>query len=154
MQQLKKNILEEIINISTTEIDLKLYASYDNVEKIIEKYFEGFTKIIIENNLQEDFIEGLESLLKRELEVKEIEKLANSGILDECTDRMLETESEIIGEYYRANFKDHYKNQVLEMHKKQETQEEYQCSKCNRFFTEEDIFRFDSPCICNVCAQD
>ena len=104
MQQLKKNILQEILNISTTEIDLKLYASCDSVEKIIEKYFEGFEKIIIEKNLQDDFIDGVENLLDRELEVKEIEKLANSGILDECLDQMLEKESEIIGDYYRANF--------------------------------------------------
>ena len=104
MQQLKEKILEEIINISTTEIDLKLYVSYDNVEKIIEKYFEDFREIIIEKNLQEDFIDGLANLLMRELEVKEIENLANSGILDECLDQMFEKESEIIIDYYKANF--------------------------------------------------
>ena len=104
MQQLKENILEEIINISTTQIDLKLYVSYDNVEKIIEKYFEGFRKIIIENNLQEDFIDGLVNLLNREMTSEEIEKLANSGILDECLDQMFEKESEIIIDYYGANF--------------------------------------------------
>ena len=104
MQQLKKNILQEILNVSITEIDLKLYASFDSVEKIIEKYFEDFEKIIIEKNLQDDFIDGVENLLDRELEVEEIEKLANSGILNECLDQMFEKESEIIGEYYRANF--------------------------------------------------
>ena len=154
MKRLKENILEAILNKSDVRVKEDFYISYSNVKQILNEYFEDFKKIIIENNLQEDFIEGLESLLERELEVKEIENLANSGILEECTDRMLETESEIIGEYYRENFKDHYKNQVLEMYKEQKAQEEYQCSKCNRFFTEEDIFRFDSPCICNVCAQD
>ena len=104
MKRLKENILQEILNVSTTQIDLKLYVSYDNVEKIIEKYFEGFRKIIVEKNLQEDFIDGLANLLNRELEVKEIEKLANSGILDECLDQMFEKESEIIIDYYGANF--------------------------------------------------
>ena len=36
--------------------------------------------------------------------VKEIEKLANSGILEVCLDQMFEKESEIIIDYYGANF--------------------------------------------------
>lgn len=162
MKQLKEKILEEILNKSDVRIKEDFYISYKDMKQILNDNLVESSQIINEKNLQEDFIEGLESLLEIELEVEEIENLAHSGILEECTDRMFETESEVIGEYYRTNFKDHYKNQilemhknqVLEMHKKQEAQEEYQCSKCNRFFTEEDIFRFDSPYICNVCAQD
>lgn len=105
MEQLKENILQEILNVSTAEIDLKLYVAYDNVEQIINKYFQGFTKIIIEKNLQDDFIEGLEALLERELTPEEVENLAHSGIPEECIDRMLEEESAVIQEYYRKNFK-------------------------------------------------
>ena len=147
MEGLKENILEAILNKSDVRVKEDFYISYDNVERIINEYFEDFPKIIIEKNLQEDFIEGLENLLNRELEVKEIENLANSGAIDECIDDMFQAESDSISRYYKQYF-------VSKNNSSQEAQEEYQCSKCNRFFTEEDIFRFDSPCICNVCAQD
>ena len=105
MQQLKENILQEILNISTTEIDLNLYASYNNVEKIIEKYFEGFTKIIIEKNLQQDFIEGLENLLNRELTSEEIEELEASDFIDNvCLNDMFQAKSDSISSYYQQYF--------------------------------------------------
>ena len=104
MKRLKENILEAILNKSDVRVKEDFYISYSNVKQILNEYFEGFRKIIIEKNLQEDFIDGLANLLNRELEVKEIEKLANSGILDECLDQMFEKESEIIIDYYGANF--------------------------------------------------
>ena len=104
MQQLKENILEAILNKSDVKIKEDFYISYQDVKQIIEKYFEGFRKIIVEKNLQEDFIEGLVNLLNREMTSEEIEKLANSGILDECLDQMFEKESEIIIDYCGANF--------------------------------------------------
>lgn len=104
MQQLKKNILQEILNESDVRIKEDFYISYQDVEQIINEYFEDFPKIIIENNLQEDFIDGLVNLLNREMTQEEIKKLANSGILDECLDQMFEKESEIIIDYYGANF--------------------------------------------------
>ena len=104
MQQLKEKILEEILNKSDVRIKENFYISYIDIKQILNDNLVETSQIIIEKNLQDDFIDGVENLLDRELEVEEIEKLANSGILDECLDQMLEKESEIIGEYYRANF--------------------------------------------------
>ena len=64
-----------------------------------------------------------------------------------CLNDMFQAESDSISSYYQQYFVN--KNNSLD-----KAIEEYKCSKCNRFFTEEDIFRFDNPCICNVCAQD
>ena len=104
MKQLKENILEAILNKSDVRVKEDFYISYKDIKQILNDNLVETSQIINEKNLQEDFIEGLENLLKRELEAKEIEELENSGILDECLDEMFEKESEIIGDYYRANF--------------------------------------------------
>ena len=117
MKRLKENILEAILNKSDVRVKEDFYISYSNVKQVLNEYFEDFPKIIIEKNFKEDFIEGLESLLERELTSEEIEQLEASDFIDNiCLNDMFQAESEAIGEYYRANFKDHYKNQVLEMY--------------------------------------
>ena len=149
MKRLKENILEAILNKTDVRIKEDFYISYQDVEIIINEYFEDFPKIIVEKNLQEDFIEGLENLLNRELTSEEIEELEASDFIDNvCLNDMFQAESDSISSYYQQYFVKKINNSLYE------TVEEYQCSKCNRFFTEEDIFRFDSPCICNVCAQE
>ena len=117
MKRLKENILEAILNKSDVRVKEDFYISYKDIKQILNEYFEDFPKIIIESNLQEDFIEGLEHLLNRELTSEEIEQLEASDFIDNvCLNDMFQAESKAIGEYYRANFKDHYKNQVLEMY--------------------------------------
>ena len=149
MKRLKENILEAILNKTDVRIKEDFYISYQDVEIIINEYFEDFPKIIVEKNLQEDFIEGLENLLNRELTSEEIEELEASDFIDNvCITGMFQAESDSISSYYQQYFVKKINNSL------DEAVEEYQCSKCNRFFTEEDIFRFDSQCICNVCAQD
>lgn len=149
MKILKENILEAILNKTDVRIKEDFYISYQDVKQIMNEYFEDFPKIIVEKNLQEDFIEGLENLLNRELTSEEIEELEASDFIDNvCLNDMFQAESDSISSYYQQYFVKKINNSL------DEAVEEYQCSKCNRFFTEEDIFRFDSPCICNVCAQD
>ena len=69
------------------------------------EYFEDFKKIIVEKNLQEDFIEGLENLLNRELTSEEIEELEDSDFIDNvCLNDMFQAESDSISSYYQQYF--------------------------------------------------
>ena len=105
MKQLKEKILEEILNKSDVCIKKDFYISYQDVKQIMDEYFEDFPKIIIENNLQEDFIEGLESLLKREMTSEEIEQLEASDFIDNvCLNDMLQSKSDSISNYYQRYF--------------------------------------------------
>ena len=105
MERLKENILEAILNKSDVRIKEDFYISYSNIKQIMNEYFEDFPKIIIEKNLQEDFIEGLENLLNRELEVGEIEQLACSDFIDNvCLNDMFQAESDSISSYYQQYF--------------------------------------------------
>lgn len=104
MEELKESIFEEILKKTNVKINEDFYVSHLDIKVILDNILVESSQIINEKNLQEDFIEGLQSLLKRELTVKEIESLANSGILNECTDRMFDTESEIIQEYHEKHF--------------------------------------------------
>lgn len=150
MKQLKEKILEEILNKSDVCIKEDFYISYKDMKQILNDNLVESSQIINEKNLQEDFIEGLESLLNREMTSEEIEQLEASDFIDNvCLNDMLQSESDSISNYYKRYFVNKRKKYFVI-----KANEEYQCSKCNRFFTEEDIFRFDSPCICNICAQD
>ena len=108
MKRLKENILEEILNKSDVRVKEDFYISYSNVKQIMNEYFEDFPKkkkIIIEKNLQEDFIEGLESLLNREMTSEEIEQLEASDFIDNvCLNDMLQAESNSISSYYQQYF--------------------------------------------------
>lgn len=105
MERLKKNILEEILNKSDVRIKEDFYISYSNVKQILNEYFQDFPKIIIEKNLQEDFIEGLENLLNREMTSEEIEELEASDFIDEvCLNDMFQAESDSISSYYQQYF--------------------------------------------------
>ena len=105
MQQLKENTLEAILNKSDVRVKEDFYISYQNIKQILNEYFEDFSKIIIEKNLKEDFIEGLESLLGREITSEEIKELeASDFINNECLDDMFLSESDSISKYYQQYF--------------------------------------------------
>ena len=82
MKRLKENILEAILYKTDVRIREDFYISYQDVKQIMDEYFEDFPKIIIENNLQEDFIEGLKNLLNRKLTSDEIEELEDANFID------------------------------------------------------------------------
>lgn len=105
MKRLKENILESILNKTDVRIKEDFYISYQDVKQIMNEYFEDFPKIIIENNLQEDFIEGLENLLNRKLTSEEIEELEDSKFIDNvCLNNMFQAESDSISSYYQKYF--------------------------------------------------
>ena len=105
MNKLKENILEAILNKSDVRVKGDFYISYQDVKQIMNEYFEDFPKIIVEKNLQEDFIEGLENLLNRELTSEEIEELEDSNFIDNvCLNNMFQAESDSISSYYQKYF--------------------------------------------------
>ena len=105
MKRLKENILEAILHKSDVRVKEDFYISYSNVKQILNEYFEDFKKIIVEKNLQEDFIEGLENLLNRELTSEEIEELEASDFIDNvCLNDMFQAESDSISSYYQQYF--------------------------------------------------
>ena len=105
MKRLKENILEAILNKTDVRIKEDFYISYQDVKQIMNEYFEDFPKIIVEKNLQEDFIEGLENLLNRELTSEEIEELEDSDFIDNvCLNDMFQAESDSISSYYQQYF--------------------------------------------------
>ena len=105
MKRLKENILEAILNKSDVRVKEDFYISYVNVKQILNEYFEDFPKIIIEKNLQEDFIEGLVNLLNREMTSEEVEQLEASDFIDNaCLSDMFQAESDSISSYYQQYF--------------------------------------------------
>lgn len=105
MKKLKENILKAILNKADVRIKEDFYISYRDVKQIMNEYFEDFPKIIIENNLQEDFIEGLNNLLNRKLTSEEIEQLEASDFIDNvCLNDMFQAESDSISSYYQQYF--------------------------------------------------
>ena len=105
MKRLKENILEAILNKSDARVKEDFYISYTDIKQILNEYFEDFPKIIIEKNLIEDFIEGLENLLNRELTSEEIEQLEASDFIDNvCITGMFQAESDSISSYYKQYF--------------------------------------------------
>ena len=105
MKRLKENILEAILNKSDVRVKEDFYISYKDIKQILNEYFEDFPKIIIESNLQEDFIDGLEHLLNRELTSEEIEELEASDFIDNvCLNDMFQAESDSISSYYQQYF--------------------------------------------------
>ena len=105
MKRLKENILEAILNKSDVRVKEDFYISYVNVKQILNEYFEDFQKIIIEKNLQEDFIEGLKHLLNREMTSEEVEQLEASDFIDDvCLNDMFQAESDSISSYYQQYF--------------------------------------------------
>ena len=105
MQRLKENILEAILNKSDVRVKEDFYISYKDIKQILNEYFENFPKIINEKNLQENFIEGLESLLNRKMTSEEIEKLEASDFIDNvCLNDMFQAESDSISSYYQQYF--------------------------------------------------
>lgn len=105
MKRLKENILEVILYKTDVRIKEDFYISYQDVKQIMNEYFEDFPKIIIENNLQEDFIEGLKNLLNRKLTSEEIEELEDSKFIDNvCLNNMFQAESDSISRYYQQYF--------------------------------------------------
>lgn len=105
MKRLKENILEAILNKSDVRVKEDFYISYKDIKQILNEYFEDFPKIIIESNLQEDFMDGLEHLLNRELTSEEIEELEASDFIDNvCLNDMFQAESDSISSYYQQYF--------------------------------------------------
>ena len=105
MKRLKENILEAILNKSDVRVKEDFYISYKDIKQILNEYFEDFPKIIIESNLQEDFMDGLEHLLNRELTSEEIEELEASDFIDNvCINDMFQAESDSISSYYQQYF--------------------------------------------------
>ena len=114
MKRLKENILEAILNKSDVRVKGDFYISYQDVKQIMNEYFEDFPKIIVEKNLQEDFIEGLENLLNRELTSEEIEELEASDFIDNvCLNDMFQAESDSISSYYQQYFVNKSKKNIL-----------------------------------------
>ena len=105
MKQLKKSILTQVLNNANVQIDKEFYISYSNIQTILNANLVEHSQIINEKNLQEDFIEGLEHLLNRELTTKEIEQLEASDFIDEvCMNDMFQAESDSISSYYQQYF--------------------------------------------------
>lgn len=104
MEKLKETLLEEILNKSDVRVKEDFYISYSNIKQILNANLAESSQIINEKNLQDDFIEGVETLLKRELTVKEIENFANSHTIKYCTNEMLQLENNLIVDYYKLNF--------------------------------------------------
>lgn len=105
MQQLKEKILEEILNKSDVRIKENFYISYVDIKQILNDNLVETSQIIIEKNLQEDFIEGLENLLNRYMTSEEIEQLEASDFIDNvCLNDMFQAESDSISNYYQQYF--------------------------------------------------
>ena len=105
MKQLKEKILEEILNKSDVRIKEDFYISYKDMKQILNDNLVESSQIINEKNLQEDFIEGLESLLNREMTSEEIEQLEASDFIDNvCLNDMLQSKSDSISNYYKRYF--------------------------------------------------
>ena len=112
MEELKESILAQVLNSANVQIDNKFYISYDNIKQILNVNLVETSQIINEKNLQEDFIEGLENLLNRELTVEEIEQLACSDFIDNvCINDMFQAESDSISSYYQQYFVNKEKNE-------------------------------------------
>ena len=105
MQQLKENILEAILNKTDARIKEDFYISYQDMKQILNDNLVESSQIINEKNLQEDFIEGLESLLNREMTSEEIEQLEASDFIDNvCLNDMFQAKSNSISSYYQQYF--------------------------------------------------
>ena len=104
MEKLKEILLEEILNKSDVRVKEDFYISYSNIKQILNDNLVEYLQIINEKNLQDDFIEGVETLLKRELTVEEIENFDNSHTIEYCTNEMLQLENNLIVDYYKINF--------------------------------------------------
>lgn len=105
MKQLKESILAKVLNNANVQIDKEFYISYSNVQTILNANLVESSQIINEKNLQEDFMEGLEHLLNRELTGEEIEQLEASDFIDEvCINDMFQAESDSISSYYQQYF--------------------------------------------------
>lgn len=106
MENLKESILTQVLNNANVQIDKEFYISYSNIQTILNANLIETSQIINKKNLQDDFIEGVETLLKRELTVEEIENFANSHTIEYCTNEMLQLENNLIVDYYKINFED------------------------------------------------
>ena len=73
-------------------------ASNDEIVNFIKNY----PVIISESNLSNDFVEAVETILKRSLTEDELEKISNDGCVEEIVENMLDE----IG-----NYAHHYVNQ-------------------------------------------
>ena len=105
MRNLKESILSQVLNNANVKIDKQFYISYSNIQKILDANLVEPSQIINEKNLQEDFIEGLEHLLNRELTAEEIEQLEASDFIDKvCMNDMFQAESDSISSYYQQYF--------------------------------------------------
>lgn len=105
MEELKKKLLEEILNKSDVSVKEDFYISYSNIKQILNANLIESSQIINEKNLKDDFIEGLENLLEREITSEEIEQLEASDFIDEvCINDMFQAESDSISSYYQKNF--------------------------------------------------
>lgn len=105
MEKLKESILTQVLNNANVQIDKEFYISYSNIQTILNANLVESSQIINEKNLQEDFIEGLEHLLNRELTSEEIEQLDASDFIDEvCINDMFQAESDSISSYYQQYF--------------------------------------------------
>lgn len=105
MEELKESILTQVLNNANVQIDKEFYISYDNIRIILNDNLVESSQIINEKNLIEDFIEGLENLLNRELTSEEIEQLEALDFIDNvCINDMFQAESDSISSYYQQYF--------------------------------------------------